>query len=126
MQNELNELRNQVRTLKRVLYTLCSVGVLGGLLAATNLNSVPDVIQAKKFEVGCSKQTSKHANTTQGVEDSLESSDLITEFVEFVLHCGFLCEGVHHSVMQSKNNPSAMCRGVECCLIGGWWESGYL
>ena len=51
MQNEINELRNQIRTLKRVLYTLCSVGVLGGLLAATNLNSVPDVIQAKKFEV---------------------------------------------------------------------------
>ena len=51
MQNEINELRNQIRTLKRVLYTLCGAGVLGGLLAATNLNTVPDVIQAKKFEV---------------------------------------------------------------------------
>ena len=51
MQNEINELRNQIRTLKRVLYTLCGAGVLGGLLAATNPNSVPDVIQAKKFEV---------------------------------------------------------------------------
>ena len=47
----IESLEKQVRTLKRVLYTLCGVGVLGGLLAATNLNTVPDVIQAKKFEV---------------------------------------------------------------------------
>jgi hypothetical protein len=51
MQNEINELRNQVRTLKRMLFGVFGVVVVGGLLAATSLQSVPDVIQAKKFEV---------------------------------------------------------------------------
>ena len=51
MQNELNELRNQVRTLKRVVYGACGLLLVGGLLAATSLQSVPDVIQAKKFQV---------------------------------------------------------------------------
>ena len=51
MQNELNELRNQVRTLKRMLFGVFGLVVVGGLLAATTLQSVPDVIQAKKFEV---------------------------------------------------------------------------
>ena len=51
MQNELNELRNQVRTLKRIVYGACGLMLVGGLLAATTLQSVPDVIQAKKFEV---------------------------------------------------------------------------
>ena len=51
MQNEINELRNQVRTLKRMLLGVSGFLVAGGLLAATSLQSVPDVIQAKKFEV---------------------------------------------------------------------------
>ena len=51
MQNELNELRNQVRTLKRVVYGACGLMLVGGLLAATTLQSVPDVIRAKKFDV---------------------------------------------------------------------------
>ena len=51
MQNEINELRNQVRTLKRMLFGVFGVVVVGGLLAATSLQSVPDIIQAKKFEV---------------------------------------------------------------------------
>jgi hypothetical protein len=49
--NELIELSNQVRTLKRIFLGVFGVVVLGGLLAATNLQRVPDVIQAKKFEV---------------------------------------------------------------------------
>jgi hypothetical protein len=51
MQNEINELRNQVRTLRRMLFGVFGLVVVGGLLAATTLQSVPDVIQAKKFEV---------------------------------------------------------------------------
>ncbi|MCH2153757.1 MAG: hypothetical protein MK089_10500 [Phycisphaerales bacterium] len=51
MQNEINELRNQVRTLKRMLYVAFGVMVAGGLLAATSLQNVPDVVTAKKFEV---------------------------------------------------------------------------
>lgn len=51
MQNDINELRNQVRTLKRMLYVAFGVMVAGGLLAATSLQTVPDVITAKKFEV---------------------------------------------------------------------------
>lgn len=48
---ELNELRSQVRTLKRMLFGVFGVVVVGGLLAATSLQSVPDVVRAKKFEV---------------------------------------------------------------------------
>ena len=44
-------LESQVRTLKRMLFGVFGVVVVGGLLAATTLQSVPDVIQAKKFEV---------------------------------------------------------------------------
>jgi hypothetical protein len=51
MQNELNELRHQVRTLKRVVYVAFGLMLVGGLLAATSLQSVPDVIQAKRFEL---------------------------------------------------------------------------
>ena len=51
MQNELNELRNQVRTLKRIVYGACGLLLVGGLLAATSLQSVPDVVKAKSFEV---------------------------------------------------------------------------
>ena len=52
MQNELNELRNQVRTLKRVVYGACGLLLVGGLLAATSLQSVPDVVKAKSFSGG--------------------------------------------------------------------------
>ncbi len=51
MQNEINELRNQVRTLKRIVYGACGLLLVGGLLAATSMQSVPDVLRAKKFEV---------------------------------------------------------------------------
>lgn len=51
MQNEINELRNQVRTLKRMLFGAFGLAVVGGLLAATSLQSAPDVVQAKNFEV---------------------------------------------------------------------------
>ena len=37
MQNELNELRNQVRTLKRMLFGIFGLVVVGGLLAATEV-----------------------------------------------------------------------------------------
>jgi hypothetical protein len=51
MQNELNELRNQVRTLRRMIFGVFGLVVVGGLLAATSLQSVPDVVRAKQFEV---------------------------------------------------------------------------
>jgi hypothetical protein len=51
MQNELNELRNQVRTLRRMLFGVFGLVVVGGLMAATSLQGVPDVVKAKSFEV---------------------------------------------------------------------------
>jgi hypothetical protein len=51
MQNEIIELRNQVRTLKRIVYGFGCVLVAGIVVGATSLQTVPDVIQAKKFEV---------------------------------------------------------------------------
>ena len=47
----IESLETQVRTLKRMLFGVFGLVVVGGLLAATSLQSVPDVIQAKKFEV---------------------------------------------------------------------------
>jgi hypothetical protein len=51
MQNEITELRNQVRTLKRIVYGFGCLLVAGVVVSATSVQSVPDVIQAKKFEV---------------------------------------------------------------------------
>ena len=47
----IESLESQVRTLKRMLFGVFGLVVVGGLLAATSLQSVPDVIQAKKFQV---------------------------------------------------------------------------
>jgi hypothetical protein len=50
-EERINGLETQVRTLKRIV---CGVGCLlvaGIVVGATSLQSVPDVIQAKKFEV---------------------------------------------------------------------------
>ena len=51
MQNEITELRNQVRTLKRIVYGFGCLLVAGVVVGATNMQRVPTVIQAKKFEV---------------------------------------------------------------------------
>ena len=51
MQHEITELRNQVRTLKRIVYGFGCLLVAGLVVSATSLQTVPDVIQAKKFEV---------------------------------------------------------------------------
>jgi hypothetical protein len=47
----IESLEHQVRTLKRMLLGVFGLVVVGGLLAATTLQSVPDVLRAKKFEV---------------------------------------------------------------------------
>ena len=44
-------LETQVRILKRMLFGVFGVVVAGAALGATSLQTVPDVIQAKKFEV---------------------------------------------------------------------------
>ena len=51
MQNEITELRNQVRTLKRIVYGFGCLLVAGIVVGATSLQTVPDVIQAKQFDV---------------------------------------------------------------------------
>ena len=53
MQNEerINGLETQVRTLKRIVYGFGCLLVAGVIVSATSLQTVPDVIQAKKFEV---------------------------------------------------------------------------
>ncbi len=51
MQNEITELRNQVRTLKRIVYGFGCLLVAGVVVSATSLQTVPYLIQAKKFEV---------------------------------------------------------------------------
>jgi hypothetical protein len=53
MQNEIriNGLETQVRTLKRIVYGFGCLLVAGIVVGATSLQTIPDVIQAKKFEV---------------------------------------------------------------------------
>ena len=53
MQNEerINGLETQVRTLKRIVYGFGCLLVAGIVVSATSVQTVPDVIQAKKFEV---------------------------------------------------------------------------
>ena len=53
MQNEerINGLETQVRTLKRIVYGFGCLLVAGIVVGATSLQTVPEVIQAKKFEV---------------------------------------------------------------------------
>jgi hypothetical protein len=55
MQNEerINGLETQVRTLKRIVYGFGCLLVAGVVVSATTLQTVPDVIQAKSFEVIC-------------------------------------------------------------------------
>ena len=52
MTNEtrIESLEQQIRTLKRMLFGVFGLFVVGGLLAATNLQKMPDVIQARSFE----------------------------------------------------------------------------
>ena len=51
MQNEITELRNQVQTLKRIVYGFGCLLVAGIVFGATSLQTIPDVIQSKRFEV---------------------------------------------------------------------------
>ena len=51
MENEITELRNQVRTLKRIVYGFGCLLVAGIVVGATSLQTVPDLIQAKHFRV---------------------------------------------------------------------------
>jgi hypothetical protein len=51
LENQLRVQQSQVRRQRRWNIALGAVVVVGGLMAATGVRSVPDVIQAKKFEV---------------------------------------------------------------------------
>ena len=51
MQNEITELRTQVRTLKRIVYGFGGLLVAGIVVGATSLQFVPDEIYAKSFAV---------------------------------------------------------------------------
>jgi hypothetical protein len=53
MQNEerINGLETQVQTLKRIVYGFGCLLVAGVVVSATSLQTVPDVIRAKRFEV---------------------------------------------------------------------------
>ena len=47
----IESLESQVRTLKRMLLGVLGLLVVGGLLAASSYQSVPELIQARKFQV---------------------------------------------------------------------------
>lgn len=49
--DRIKSLEDQIRALKRMLLGVLALAVAAGLLAATTLQVVPDVIKAKKFEV---------------------------------------------------------------------------
>ena len=47
----IESLETQVRTLKRMLFGVFGLVVVGGLLAATSMQGVPDVVKAKKIQI---------------------------------------------------------------------------
>ena len=51
LQDQLRVQQSQVRRQRRWNIALGAVVVVGGLMAATGVRSVPDVIQGKKFEM---------------------------------------------------------------------------
>lgn len=53
--SRIESLETQVRALKQMLFGVLALVVVGGLVAATTLQNVPDVIQAKKFELVSAK-----------------------------------------------------------------------
>ena len=96
----IESLETQVRTLKRMLLGVFGLVVVGGLLAATGLKSVPDVIQAKKFEV---------LNKNGKVSVSLESlNDSIAKSVD---GCGMI------KVLDANGLPGIQ---MSCGVSGGW------
>ena len=96
----IESLETQVRTLKRMLFGVFGLVVVGGLLAATGLKSVPDVIQAKKFEV---------LNENGKVSVSLESlNDSIAKSVD---GCGMI------KVLDANGLPGIQ---MSCGVSGGW------
>ena len=80
MQNEITELRNQVRTLKRIVYGFGCLLVAGVIVSATSVQTVPDVIQAKKFEVvnDEGKTVVELATTKDGGVLSIRNNDVKT------------------------------------------------
>ena len=53
MQNEerIHVLETQIRTLKRIVCLVCCLLVAGVVVSATSMQTVPDLIQARSFEV---------------------------------------------------------------------------
>ena len=51
LEQDVRTLQSQVRRQRRWNIALGSVVVVGGLMAATGVRSVPDVIQGKNFEI---------------------------------------------------------------------------
>ena len=51
LEQDVRTLQSQVRRQRRWNIALGAVVVVGGLMAATGVRSVPDVIQGKKFEM---------------------------------------------------------------------------
>ena len=50
-EDRIESLENQIRRQRRLNICLGALVVVGGLMAATGVRSVPDVIRAKKFQV---------------------------------------------------------------------------
>jgi hypothetical protein len=105
MQNEINELRNQIRTLKRMLFGVFGLVVVGGVLAATTVQSVPDLIQAKKFEVVNDEGKTVVAiyaladggtNTSDNTDESCCQHPHHSECVVNTTSWNVLCQHRHH------------------------------
>ena len=99
MQNEITELRNQVRTLKRIVYGFGCLLVAGVVIGATSLQTVPDVIQAKKFEVVNDEEIA--VVTLESFEDS------------GVIHTTDSLGYINFLVMSEKDSNGITCGRVE-------------
>jgi len=99
-ESRIETLEKQVRTLRRAFFIAAGTAVIGASVAATAVTEIPDVIQARSFEV-VNKQ-GKTSIRLKSLEDSFSKENIGSGMVE---------------VMSSKGLPAV---AMACGLSGGW------
>jgi hypothetical protein len=122
MQNEITELRNQVRTLKRIVYGFGCLFVAGVVVSATNIqpsptNSYPNVIKAHSIEVDSIVANSIIGNTIEALSEiktvRFTANNIISQrTIADSIEVKQTMSSPRFEVLNSSNKPiAALCRG---------------
>ena len=95
--DRITVLETQLRTMRRMVFGLCAVIAAGFLVAATGMQSVPDVIRAKRFEV---------------VNDAGK---------EVVVMNSVLHQGVHYGFVTTLNSKGQTLVELGATIEGNGW-----